>query len=216
MHNLIVYQDLNCDKIHSEIVKIFQVSYYRYISVTIYNFTWFSYHHSIWLLVWPFFFFTEFIDNILITFSTSALYREFLLVSASRCFIFHCFSKRFKPLFGIWNKKVGWESFKCIRGISYWYERWSSNNKHAQSLNLPAVKKSTVLSYFKPKEVKRGLQAQQEAYKDAVIQIILSYRLCMLNLILCSIFNFFFKFWQLTPLKQISDTVQYFHYVHVL
>jgi len=68
-----------------------------------------------------------------------------------------------------------------------------SNNKHAQSLNLPAVKKNTVLSYFKTKEVKRGLQAQ-EAYKDAVIQIILSHRLCMLNLIFCSTFNSFFKF----------------------
>ena len=66
------------------------------------------------------------------------------------------------------------------------------NNKHAQSLNLPAVK-NTVLLYFK-KNVKKGLQAQQEAYKDAVIQIILSHRLCMLNLIFCSIFNSFFKF----------------------
>jgi len=68
------------------------------------------------------------------------------------------------------------------------------NNEHAQSLNLSAVKKNTVLLYFKKKEVKRELQAQQEAYKDAVIQIILSHRLCMLNFIFCFIFNSFFKF----------------------
>jgi len=72
-----------------------------------------------------------------------------------------------------------------------------SNNKDTQSLNLSAVKKNTVLLYFKEKEAilektRKELQAKQEAYQDAIIQIILSHRLCMLNFIFCSIFYLFF------------------------
>jgi len=68
-----------------------------------------------------------------------------------------------------------------------------ANNKSAQSLNFPDGKTKTILSYFKTKktktqqevEGKKELQAKQEAYKSAIIQIILSHHLCMLNCIFC-------------------------------
>jgi len=50
-----------------------------------------------------------------------------------------------------------------------------------------------ILSYFKTKKTKaqqeadgkKELQAKQETYENAIIQIILSHRLCMLNCIFC-------------------------------